>query len=165
MKGGIGMTYCEVCGEKLVMKECGIDGEVPYCLNCQQFKFPTFNSAISAIVFNLTKDKILLIQQYGRPHHILIAGYINKGENAKETLIREIKEEIGLSVIDYEYNDNEYYSKTNTLIHNYAVRVESEKFHLTDEVDAAKWYTLDEVLDVIKPNSLAKSFLERYLMK
>ena len=130
-----------------------------------QFKFLTFNSAISAIVFNPQKDKILLIQQYGKPYYILVAGYINKGENAKEALNRELKEEIALSIIDYEYNDNEYFSKTNTLIHNYAVRVESESFHLTDEVDYAKWYTLDEALDIIKPDSLAKSFLQRYLSK
>ncbi len=130
-----------------------------------QFKFLTFNSAISAIVFNPQKDKILLIQQYGKPYYILVAGYINKGENAKEALNRELKEEIALSIIDYEYNDNEFFSKTNTLIHNYAVRVESESFHLTDEVDYAKWYTLDEALDIIKPDSLAKSFLQRYLSK
>ena len=134
-------------------------------MELMQFKFLTFNSAISAIVFNPQKDKILLIQQYGKPYYILVAGYINKGENAKEALNRELKEEIALSIIDYEYNDNEFFSKTNTLIHNYAVRVESESFHLTDEVDYAKWYTLDEALDIIKPDSLAKSFLQRYLSK
>lgn len=159
------MKYCEICGEKLILKENGIDGKIPFCQKCQQFRFPTFNSAISAIVFNPQKNKILLIQQYGRPYYILIAGYINKGENAKEALIREIKEEIGLHVIDYEYNDNEYFSKTNTLIHNYAVLVESEDFCLTDEVDYAKWYKLDEALDIIKADSLAKSFLQRYLSK
>lgn len=122
------MKYCEICDEKLILKESGIDGKIPFCQKYQQFKFPTFNSAISAIVFNPQRDKILLIQQYGKPHYILVAGYINKGENAKDALIREIKEEIGLSIIDYKYNDNEYFSKTNTLIHNYVVRAESEVF-------------------------------------
>lgn len=165
LREGEKMNYCDQCGEKLIYKENGINGKVPFCPHCQQFKFPTFNSAISAIVFNPDKDKILLIQQYGKPYHVLVAGYINKGENAKEALVREIKEETGLSVVSYVYNDNEYYSKSNTLIHNYAVRVETEDFQLTDEVDDAKWYGLDEVLDTIKPDSLAKSFLQRFLAK
>lgn len=157
------MKYCDECGHELIERECGIDGKVPYCEECHQYKFPMFNSAISAIVFNKERDKILLIQQYGSQDNILIAGYINKGENAKETLIREIKEEVNLNVIDYIYNDNEYFQKTNTLIHNYAAVVDSESFELTDEVDQARWVSIDDVLKEIKPNSLAKSFVERYL--
>lgn len=52
-----------------------------------------------------------------------------------------------------------------TLIHNYAVVSDSEDFHLTSEVDDAKWYDIEEVLTVIKPNSLAKHFVELYLKK
>ena len=92
------MKYCSECGTKLILKECGIDGEVPYCPTCKQFRFPVFNSAISTIIFNPTKDKILLIKQYGKDFNVLVAGYITKGENAKETLIREIKEETGCDV-------------------------------------------------------------------
>ena len=159
------MSYCIECGEKLIIKPCGIDGDVPYCPKCQAFRFPMYNSAISAIVFNPDKTKILLIRQYGRDHHILIAGYINKGENAKQALIRELKEEVDLNVVDYHYNDNEYFARTNTLIHNYAVVSDSEDFHLTSEVDDAKWYDIEEVLTVIKPNSLAKHFVELCLEK
>lgn len=82
------MKYCSECGTKLIEKECGIDGLVPYCPTCKQFRFPMFNSAISTIIFNPTKDKILLIKQYGKDFNVLVAGYIIKGENAKETLIR-----------------------------------------------------------------------------
>lgn len=159
------MTYCIECGTKLIMKSCGIDGDIPYCPSCQQFRFPMYNSAISAIVFNPQKTKILLIQQYGRDHHILVAGYINKGENAKQALIRELKEEVDLNVLEYKYNDNEYFSRTNTLIHNYAVLVDSEDFHLTSEVDHARWYDIKDALAIIKPDSLAKHFLELYLNK
>lgn len=159
------MTYCIECGIKLIVKSCGIDGDIPYCPSCQQFRFPMYNSAISAIVFNPQKTKILLIQQYGRNHHILVAGYINKGENAKQALIRELKEEVDLNVIEYKYNDNEYFARTNTLIHNYAVLVDSEDFHLTSEVDHAKWYDIKGALANIKPDSLAKHFLELYLNK
>lgn len=54
------MKYCSECGTQLIEKECGIDGLVPYCPTCKQFRFPMFNSAISTIIFNPTKDKILI---------------------------------------------------------------------------------------------------------
>lgn len=101
------MSYCIKCGHELMEKESGIDGMVPYCPNCQEFRFPMFNSAVSALVLNPKKDKILLIQQYGHKDNILIAGYVTKGENAKQALFREIKEETGLTISSYEFNDND----------------------------------------------------------
>ena len=92
-------------------------------------------------------------------------GYINKGENAKQTLVREVEEEVGLHVTDYVYNDNEYFEKTNTLMHNYAAAADSENFTLTGEVDRALWVPEAQVLDAMKPGSLARSFAERYLKK
>lgn len=49
------MKYCDECGHELIEKPCGIDGTMPYCEHCQKFKFPMFNSAISAIIFNPQK--------------------------------------------------------------------------------------------------------------
>lgn len=51
------------------------------------------------------------------------------------------------------------------MIHNYAVVVDSENFVLINEVDEAKWFKVENILSAIKLNSLAKSFVERYLKK
>ncbi|MBQ0064891.1 MAG: NTP pyrophosphohydrolase, partial [Firmicutes bacterium] len=72
--------YCMDCGNPLVLKECNGEGMVPYCQNCKQFRFPMYNVAVSMIVVNEETDKILLIQQYGRAQNILVAGYVNRGE-------------------------------------------------------------------------------------
>jgi len=158
--------YCVNCGTKLIEKTDGIDGPVPYCPKCEKFQYPTFNSAISAIIFNPDKTKILLIEQYGRKDNILVAGYVTKGENCKQTLTREIGEEVGLSIDSYYYNDNEYFGPTNTLIHNYIVIAKDENIHIApEEVDLARWYTRDEAVKVIKPNSLAQHLLNLALMK
>lgn len=159
------MSYCVKCGHELIEKENGIDGMVPYCPNCHEFRFPMFNSAVSALVLNPKKDKILLIQQYGHKDNILIAGYVTKGENAKQALFREVKEETGLTISSYEFNDNEYYARTNTYINNYIVVVEDESFHCNEEVDYAKWYDLKDAMNIIKPDSLAQELLRRYLYK
>ena len=50
-------------------------------------------------------------------------------------------------------------------MHNYAVIVDSEDFKLTNEVDEAHWYSIEEARKKIKQGSLAHSFLERYLKK
>ncbi|WP_283587728.1 NUDIX domain-containing protein [Limosilactobacillus viscerum] len=159
------MKYCSECGTKLIMKKNGIDGLVPYCPQCQQFRFIKFSSAISAIIFNPQKDKILLLKQYGNPSYILLSGYINPGENAKQALKREMEEETKLKIAEFHYNDNAYFAAHDVLIHNYVVIAASDKLDPNNEIDQYSWVPVDEVLDKIMPNSLAKSFVEEWFQK
>lgn len=154
------MNYCFQCGTKLINKECNDEGEIPYCEKCEMFRFPTFSSAISAIILNPDKNKVLLIQQYGRVDNILVAGYINKGEYAEQALVREVKEEMGLSIEDYQYMKSRYYEKTNTLMCNFICTVDSEELNKTNnEIDKAQWFTFEDALKHIKSESLAEEFL------
>lgn len=157
------MKYCVECGTKLILKEsvnCGVsDGLVPYCDNCKQFRFPTFNVAVSNIIYNKDYSKVLLIKQYRRDANILVAGYVNKSENLEETVKREIKEEVGLDVISLKFNESKYFEKSDSLICNFIVTVEDENLCCNGEVDFAKWYDVSSAPKEIMPNSLAEYFL------
>lgn len=142
------------------MKECNGEGEVPYCDSCAVFRFPVFSTAMSTAVLNRGLDRIMLIQQYKRKDYILLAGYVNKGENAEAALVREVKEEAGLEVIAYEYMRSQYFAPSNTLMLNYISVADTEDLSaMSDELDHAAWFTLDEAADAILPGSLAESFL------
>ncbi|MRN51698.1 NUDIX domain-containing protein [Paenibacillus sp. LC-T2] len=154
------MKYCLECGTELIMKECEGEGQIPFCESCGMFRFPIFSTAMSTAVLNRDKDKILLIQQYNRQDYILLAGYVNKGENAEATLIREVKEEVGLNVIAYEYMRSLYFEASNTLMLNFISVVDSEDLsQVSAEVDHATWFTFAEAAEAIKKNSLAETFL------
>lgn len=120
------MEHCNVCGTELIEKYLENEGMIPYCEKCEAYRFKMFNTAISAIVYNTTGEQILLIQQYGRTNNILVAGYVMQGENVEQTLKREVKEELGLNVVDFQYNQSEYYEKSNTLMINFACRVDEK---------------------------------------
>ena len=72
--------HCYECGAELTEKELEGEGIVPYCPQCQQYRFPMYNVAVSMVVTDEETGKILLIQQYGKPTYILVAGYVNRGE-------------------------------------------------------------------------------------
>lgn len=154
------MNYCFECGTKLIDKECANEGLVAFCETCNAFRFPIFSTAISTAVFNPALNKVLLIQQYNRNAYVLVAGYVNKGENAEETLRREVKEEIGLGLTRFQYMRSSYFAKSNTLMLNFMSVAESEDLSgLSSEVDVASWFDLAEAKRQIMPGSLAESFL------
>lgn len=157
------MNYCYKCGSKLETRALKNEGNIPYCPTCKDFVFPIFSTACSMIVLNKNKDKILLIQQYGRKDNILVAGYVNKGENIENTVIREIKEETNLNVIDLHFNHSSYFEPSQTLMVNFVAVVDSENYQLNEEVDQATWYDYHDAINQIKSPSLAKDFLQHYL--
>lgn len=159
-------VYCRVCGNKLKDKYLKNEGTLPYCERCEEFRFRMFNTAISAIIYNPSGDKVLLIQQYKSRDNILVAGYVNLGESAEQTLIREIREELGLGVTDYEFNASGYFDKSNTLMINFACHVHSDDLDKTnEEIEYAKWYTVSDAKKNILHNSLAEEFLLKWTEK
>lgn len=158
------MNYCMECGTKLEPKFLENEGDIPYCANCQVYRFPVFNTAVSMIVLNPMQDKVLLIKQYQRDEFILVAGFVNKGENGEHAVAREIGEELGLQLRSLHYNKSEYFDKSNTLILNFTCVAETASLAgVTAEVDYAEWFSFEEARKMIKRESLAQLFLENYL--
>ena len=157
------MEYCMACGHKLIKKHLDKEGDIPYCPDCKEFRFPIFSTAVSVIVHNPAKDKILLIKQYGRDAYILVAGYVNKGEDAEETVAREIKEETGLSISECHFNHSRYFPPSNTLMLNFTAIADSEQVEPNDEIDSYAWFSIEEARGKIKQPSLAEDFLKGYL--
>ena len=157
------MNYCMQCGAKLRRKyHPQEEKDVPYCDDCAEFRWPVFNTACSMIVMNEAKDRVILIQQYHRPFYVLVAGYINQGEDAEHAAAREVREELGLTVTSVRFNHSRYYAPTNTLMLNFTVTVAEHEAHPNEEVDAWRWFTVEQARANIKPNSLARDFLNGF---
>jgi len=160
------MEHCKVCGAELTEKLLEKEGRmVPYCPECQDFRFPLFNVCCSMICMNRELDHIALIKQYGVTDYILVAGYVNMGENAETTVVREVKEELGADVIALKFNKSEYFKRTNTLMLNFGVVLDT--MDLTgmnaEEVDHVEWIPIGEAPEKIMKGSLAGTFLRNHI--
>lgn len=159
------MAYCYKCGTKLIDREHEHEGLIPYCEKCGEYRYPVFSTACSMIVLNPKRDKILLIKQYGKNRNVLVAGYINKGENAEAAVAREVMEEIGIEVKSISYNKSEYFEPSNTLMLNFTCVAESEDLSCVncDEVDSAEWFDFKRARINVMHNSVAERFLLFFL--
>ena len=156
------MNYCMQCGAKLEKRFLEGEGEVPYCPSCADWRFPVFNTAVSMIVRD-PKGRILLIKQYGKDSYVLVAGYVNKGEDAEHAVMREVREEMGLHVTSIHFNHSHYFAPSNTLMLNWTVTIKMECAHPNREVDSYAWFAPDEAREHVKHPSLAEEFLVGYL--
>ncbi len=156
------MNYCMRCGTRLDIREHPTDGPVSYCTACEDYRYPVFNTAISLIVTDLKQEQMILIRQYGKPHDILVAGYVDKGESAEEAARRELREELGLEAASLRYLCSHYYAPSETLMLNFHATVSEHEAIPNWEVDSWRWYSLAEARTVVRPGGLAEKLLQDF---
>ena len=150
--------FCTECGEKLTLMFASGEGLVPYCKNCKQYRFAQFATAVSMVVTNRAKDKILLAKHVGQEDYILFAGYVKKGETAEKAVTREFKEETKLNTVKYKYMSSRYHEPKNVLMLNFIVIAEDGEPVLDiKEIEEVKWFDFDSALEAIRKVSVAEA--------
>lgn len=153
--------YCIECGKKLTLMFNQREGLVPFCKNCNEYRFPQFATAVSMVVTNRNKDKILLAKHKDHDDFILFAGYIKKGETAEKAVSREFKEETQLNTVKFKYMSSRYHEPRSVLMLNFLTMAENGEPQIDDgEIDEIRWFTFDEAVENISKDSTAEFFLK-----
>lgn len=158
--------YCPYCGTKLVKKEIGDEGKIPFCQKCQTPLWDMFTTSIIAAVVNEYNEIALLRQNYvSTTNYVCVAGIMKIGESAEETVVREVKEELGLEVKELEFMGSYPYEKKEMLMLGFQAVVEKADFCLSGEVDAARWVKAEEALGLLREGSIAWQLVKNVLMR
>lgn len=148
--------YCPHCGNKLIDKEIGDEGFIPFCENCDIPLWDMFTTSIIAAVVNEQNEVALLQQNYvSTSSYVCVAGIMKIGESAEDTVIREVKEELGLDVIDLKFIKSYPYEKKEMLMLGYKAVVKKSDFSISGEVDSAKWVKFENALSLLRERSIA----------
>ena len=149
-------TYCPHCGIKLMSKEIGDEGKIPYCESCNIPLWDMFTTSVIVAVVNEYEEIALLRQNYvSTTNYVCIAGIMKIGESAEETVIREVKEEIGQNVETLEYISSYPYEKKEMLMLGYKAVVKKQDFKLSVEVDSVEWVKYENALELLREGGIA----------
>ena len=146
-------SYCPQCGTKLINKIAGDDGYVPFCKQCNKYWFDSFSSVSIVLVANQYNEIALLRQFYMSDKFTsFVSGYIIPGENAEETAVREVKEELGIDIDRLEYAGTYWFDTKEILMHVFIAFVSKSDFKLSSEVDSAEWVPALKVPETMFPD-------------
>lgn len=149
-------SYCPHCGAKLILREIGDEGMLPYCNHCQIPLWDMFTTSIICAVVNELGEIALLRQDYvSRTNYVCVAGIMKLGESAEETVRREVEEEIGLKIDGLEFVASYPYLKKEMLMLGFLAHVRKAPFLLSGEVDSAEWVSLDDAPGKLRQGGIA----------
>ncbi len=153
-------VFCGHCAGRM---ERAHDERALVCPKCGLCVYPRINPAVIIGVKN--GDRILLTKyRSGFAHNALVAGFTEFGETLEETVVREVKEETGLSVRNIRYYKSQPWGIAQDVLAGFYCDVDGDDKIVMDEHELryADWVKREDI--VLQPNdySLTNEMMRRF---
>ena len=140
--------FCGRCGART---ELAPRSREVVCPECASIVYPRICPGVICAVTSCQGDdeKIVLTRYAGRTTALwaLVAGFTEIGEPLEDTVRREVREEVGLSVKNLRFYKSQPWSFTDTLMAGFWCEVDGDATLTVDrsELKEARWFRRDEV--------------------
>ncbi len=155
--------FCGKCGAKTVERK---DDRAMVCNHCKIFSYPRLSPSIIVLVHK--GDQVLLARNHRFPDgmYSTLAGFVEPGESIENTLIREVREEVGVKVHNLEYLGSQPWPFPNSLMLGFHAEYESGDIVLQEEEIAdAQWFDIDNLPDIPGKIAISRWLIDDYLLK
>jgi NAD+ diphosphatase len=137
--------HCPRCGAPTTPVAAG---HVRTCPDDGSQHFPRLDPAVIMLVRD-AEDRVLLARAPSWPEHrrSILAGFVEPGESLEQAVVREVREEVGLTVHDVRYLGSQPWPMPRSLMLGFFARVDDVRPRLRPdpaEIQDAAWYTRAE---------------------
>jgi NAD+ diphosphatase len=141
-----------------------VDERAMCCDSCTTAIYPRIAPCIIVLV---TRGEELLLARnvnFPRPMYSTLAGFIEAGESAEETLIREVREEVGIEVGNLSYFHSQSWPFPSQLMLGFfAEYVSGEIVCDPAEIADARWFHYRELPPTPPASSISGQLIEHYV--
>jgi NAD+ diphosphatase len=153
--------FCGRCGAATVRKENEL---ARVCPRCGLQQFPRISPAV--IVRIERGDQLLLARS---PHfapgvYSTLAGFVEPGESLEDTVRREIREEVGVTVTNIRYFGSQPWPFPHSLMIGFVADWESGEIQPQEgEIEDAGWFGVDSMPGLPSRFSIARALIDEFL--
>jgi NAD+ diphosphatase len=155
--------FCGRCGAATERKQ----GELArVCPRCGLQQFPRISPAV--IVRIERGNEVLLARS---PHfapgvYSAIAGFVEPGESLEEAVVREVREEVGVEVMNVRYFGSQPWPFPHSLMIGFVADYASGGLRLQEgEIEDAGWFTVDALPGLPSRYSIARRLLDDFISR
>ena len=151
--------FCGRCGAKTRHSET----ERALVCDCGNIIYPKINPAV---IVGVTSGDRICLTKYNRPNArwSLVAGYNEVGETIEQTVIREVREEIGLRVKNLRYHTSQPWGISGSLLFGFFCEADGGDALCVDgvELKEARWFRADQIDFPDDGFSLTREMIDRF---
>lgn len=153
--------YCGKCAHR--MQDKMIERAME-CLNCNHLVYPKISPCVIVLITH--QDKMLLARSAHFTAGMMsaLAGFIEIGESAEQTLVREVKEEVGVQVKNLRYICSQPWPFPDILMLGFIAEYESGEITIDpNEIETAGWFDKDNLPPLPHEMSISRFLIEEHL--
>lgn len=153
--------FCGRCGREM---QLDINERAMRCEPCSTVNFPRIAPCVIVLV---TRGEELLLARnvnFPGPMYSTLAGFIEAGETAEETLSREVREEVGVEIKEIQYFQSQSWPFPNQLMLGFFAEYAGGDI-VCDEIEIAdaRWFHYRELPMIPPPSSVAGQLIRQYI--
>ena len=155
--------FCGCCGG---INKHSLNERAKICADCNTLTFPQITPAMLVLIWR--KGEVLLARS---PHFLaeiysLVAGFVEPGETLEQTVIREVKEEVGITIKNLSYFGSQSWPFPSNLMLGFIAEYDCGEIQIDfTELEDAQWFSLDKLPKLPKPISLSRHMIDAHLAK
>lgn len=135
--------FCGQCGQQT---ERSSGDRSRRCPDCRRMFYPRLSPSIICCIRRGREILLAKNAQSRGDFYSTIAGFIEPGESIEEAVHREVKEEVGINVMNLEYQGSQPWPFPNSLMLGFHAEYESGDIVLQEEEIAdARWFDIDDL--------------------
>lgn len=135
------------------------------CPKCELVNYPRLSPAIIVLVSR--GDEILLARAPRFPPgmYSVLAGFVEPGESLEETVVREVREEVGIEVKDIRYFGSQPWPFPNSLMIGFTATYASGDIVIEpQELVEAGWFSKDNLPQIPPKLSIARKLIDSFVL-
>lgn len=153
--------FCGRCGAATVPHE---RERARTCPSCQLHSYPRISPAIITLVRKGEQALLASNAKFPGAFYSTLAGFSEIGESLETTLIREVREEVGVNVGNVRYFGSQPWPFPNSLMIAFDAEWESGEIVIDPrEISDARWFSVDELPVIPPPQSIARQLIDAWI--
>lgn len=154
--------FCGYCGSP---QDDAEDELARICPHCGRREYPRISPAVIVAITD-SENRLLLARnrKFKDNVYALVAGFVEAGERLEDTVHREIREEVGISVDSVSYVGSQPWPFPASLMLAFQARYSGGELHCDgEEILDARWVTPDALPQLPIPGSISRYLIDRWL--
>ncbi len=153
--------YCGKCSSLTLDKK---DEQALICSACSHIIYPKISPCVIMLITR-GREMLLARSPHFRPEMMsTLAGFVSIGETIEQTVVREIKEEVGIEVENLKYVCSQPWPFPDSLMLGFTAEYKSGEITIDNrEIEKAGWFDKDNLPLLPNKMSIARYLIETHL--